>query len=184
MDKTIVTSTAVLLEAIYFAATAHGSQSRKGNGGEPYINHLIEVVILLSTVGKVTDTDTLIAAVLHDSLEDTSVTAADILDKFGEQVLLYIEALTDDKTLSLSERRAMQLAHIATACQQVKLIKLGDHISNIGSLPTSWDKGRLEDYIAWSYKVAKACFTSSSELAYGYEHRYKQALYDITLLVK
>ena len=176
--------TSTLLDAAFFAAKAHKTQSRKGNGGEPYINHLLEVVTLLSSTAKVTDVDILIAAVLHDTLEDTKVTANDISERYGQQVLQYVEAVTDDKTLSLEERRDKQVNTINTYSDPIKYIKLADHCSNIASLPPSWTPERLTSYLVWSRQVAEQCFSVSEALAHTYKERYDIALRSINTKIR
>jgi len=165
----------VLLDALNFAAIAHKDQSRKGNGGAPYINHLIETCSLLTNVAKVTDTNVLVAAVLHDCLEDTDVTELDILTRFGQTVLDYVKAVTDDKSLSLDVRRKKQLDSLKTAGKAVMLIKLADHCSNIASLPESWGYERLRSYLHWSNEISTLCLNSSRELSDEYSARYEKA---------
>lgn len=92
-----------LLTALSVAAAAHKDQTRK-TSGEPYINHLIEVAHLLSEHVDEVDEEVLEAAVLHDILEDTPVSRGELLRDFGPRVLAYVDALTDDKTLSLCKR--------------------------------------------------------------------------------
>ena len=76
----------LLLKATRFAADRHRSQRRKGTDAPPYINHPIEVAYLLAEVGGVTDLITLVAAVLHDTVEDTETTPAEIEALFGAEV--------------------------------------------------------------------------------------------------
>jgi (p)ppGpp synthase/HD superfamily hydrolase len=77
---------AKLVEAASFAAKKHRFQKRKGDDGEPYVNHPLEVANLIATVGKVEDIDILIAAILHDTVEDTETTRDELAGKFGETV--------------------------------------------------------------------------------------------------
>ncbi|WP_420554873.1 hypothetical protein [Neptuniibacter marinus] len=83
--------------------------------------------------------DMLIASILHD----TKITANDISEQYSQQVLHYVEAVTDNKTLSLEERRDKQVNTINTYNNPVKYIKLDDHCSNITSLPPSRPHERL-----------------------------------------
>ena len=160
-----------LLQTLYFAAKAHKSQKRKGDGGVPYINHLIEVATLLSLEAGVTDIEVLQAAVLHDVLEDTPVTLDELNDVFGERVAGLIEAVTDDKSLSLEQRRQKQVDMISCASPEVKLIKLADHCSNIVCIPDTWVANRVEQYKMWSFEVASKCFSISDRLAKIYLSR-------------
>jgi len=67
-----------LARAYHFAATRHQSQKRKGKAGEPYVNHLTEVADLVATATGGADADLVIAAVLHDVIEDTPVTPIEL----------------------------------------------------------------------------------------------------------
>jgi guanosine-3',5'-bis(diphosphate) 3'-pyrophosphohydrolase len=91
--------TAVILKALQFAARKHETQRRKDVAASPYINHPIEVANLLAEVGDVTDVDILVAAILHDTLEDTKTTPEELEQHFGLDVRLIVEELTDDRAL-------------------------------------------------------------------------------------
>ncbi|BCD99219.1 HD domain-containing protein [Marinagarivorans cellulosilyticus] len=164
-----------LLLALSVAAAAHKGQIRKGSG-EPYINHLIEVSHLLSEHVDAIDVEVLQAAVLHDILEDTSVSREELLLQFGSKVLAYVEALTDDKTLPLSQRRDQQLSHITGESKAVKLIKLADLCSNVSSIPPSWSETKTADYLDWTHQVASMCFDANEDLANKFMSRYDASL--------
>jgi guanosine-3',5'-bis(diphosphate) 3'-pyrophosphohydrolase len=83
----------------------------------------VEVGFLLAGVGEVQDRDTLIAAILHDAIEDTPSSLDEITKLFGSRVSQLVEALSDDKSLPKSERKRLVLAHLAHAEDAVKLIK-------------------------------------------------------------
>ena len=72
-----------LTKALLFAAEAHRNQRRKGAAQEPYLNHLIEVLDLVVQASDGTDMDMLLAALLHDVVEDTSTTYEDIAANFS-----------------------------------------------------------------------------------------------------
>ena len=92
-----------LVEAASFAAQRHTGHQRKGNDKQPYINHPLEVANLIANVGQVDDVDVLIAAILHDTVEDVGVTKDDIVKQFGERVAGIVMEVTDDKTLPKEE---------------------------------------------------------------------------------
>ena len=117
----------------------------------------MEVGFLLSDIGKVQNSDTLIAAILHDIIEDTPTTLIEINELFGPRVMQLVGALTDDKLLSKVERKQLVLAHLVTADESVKLIKLADLCSNINSIPQEWSPGRLHEYFDWTHQVASLC---------------------------
>ncbi len=145
------------LQAASFAARKHIAQKRKGNDAAPYINHPLEVVNLLANVGKVEDYDVLIAAVLHDTIEDTETTKEEITELFGSDICEYVLEVTDDKSLPKAERKQKQIEHAPHLSQGAKLIKLGDKISNIRDVtenpPDGWSDERRLEYVNWGEKV-------------------------------
>lgn len=146
-----------LLTAISFAAERHSAQRRKARGGVPYINHLVEVASLLSNVAKVQDRDTLIAAVLHDIVEDTATTLDEVTRLFGPRVGELVDAVSDRKSLPKEERKRLVLVHLASADDSVKLIKLADLCSNVSSTPVDWTTEQLRDYCEWCQQAASLC---------------------------
>lgn len=133
------------------------------------------MLTLLSSSANVTDPDVLIAAVLHDILEDTDTPESELMDKFGATVTSYVLSVSDDKTMSLDERRDKQLKSIDKA-STAKYIKLADNCSNIASIPSNWDKQRVREYIDWSHSIAEKCFIVSKPLADIYKQLYLLAL--------
>lgn len=147
-----------LLEAVSFAAKKHTGHTRKGSTREPYINHPLEVASLLASVGGVEDFDVLIAAVLHDTIEDVGVTKEEIAERWGEKVASIVAEVTDDKSLEKQERKRLQIEHAPHLSRQAKLVKLADKISNItdvmNSPPADWDRDRRLEYVNWGEAVA------------------------------
>jgi guanosine-3',5'-bis(diphosphate) 3'-pyrophosphohydrolase len=164
-----------IFHALNLAAIAHKDQKRKGSGGSPYINHLIEVTYLLTDIAKVENIAVLQAAVLHDILEDTAITEADLVAQVNPEVVQLVKALSDDKSLSLTDRRQQQIAHLSHASDEVKLIKLADICSNISSIPETWDTERIKTYLDWIEQVASLCVDVSIPLAQEYRARLEQA---------
>lgn len=146
-----------LLQAISFAAQKHTKQKRKGADAQPYINHPLEVLNLLASVGKVEDYDVLIAAVLHDTIEDTETTAQEITELFGAAVCRMVLEVTDDKSLPKAERKQLQIEHAPHLSVGAKYIKLADKISNIRDVlenpPDGWSKVRRGEYVGWGENV-------------------------------
>lgn len=153
-----------LFRALHFAAERHSAQRRKGLGGEPYINHLVEVGFLLSDIGKVQDHEILIAGILHDAIEDTTTSLNEITERFGSRASQLVQAVSDDKSLPKAERKRLVLEHLAHAEDAVKLIKLADLCSNISSVPREWAPERIKDYFAWSRQAAALCAGVSAPL--------------------
>src|SRR5277367_4798113 len=99
-----------VLRAADAAARWHVHQRRKGSAQEPYINHLLEVARLVAeaTLGK--DPDLVIAALLHDAVEDQEVPYELITREFGKRVADVVKQVTDDKSLPKEERKKKQIA--------------------------------------------------------------------------
>lgn len=85
MESRMSSDTGLIVKACNFAAVAHQNQMRK-DGKTPYINHPIGVCNILVELGKVTDANVLVAALLHDTVEDTDVTFQDITAEFGQRI--------------------------------------------------------------------------------------------------
>jgi (p)ppGpp synthase/HD superfamily hydrolase len=135
-----------LLRAIEFARKAHSGQKRKYTG-EDYIWHTIEVATIVSTVAHTEEM--LIAAVLHDTVEDTEVTLDDIESEFGWPVAQYVENLTDVSHADDGVRwmrKKIDREHTAKAYAAAKTIKLADLISNTRSI-VEHDKEFAKVYI-------------------------------------
>ena len=160
-----------LLEALDFAAQRHSAQRRKGPDAAPYVNHLIEVAMLCASVAGVEDVEVLIAAVLHDVLEDTPTSAAEVEERFGARVRALVEALSDDKSLPRPRRRAITLEELPRMDALVKVIKLADLSSNIKLLPHTWSEERKLEYLEWSERAATICCAECSPLADLYWQR-------------
>jgi len=148
---------APLLKAIHFAAKKHRNQRRKNVAKTPYINHPIEVAHILMFEGDVEDPAVLVAAVLHDTVEDTETTFAEIQQQFGKEVRDIVADVTDEAGLSFKERKAMQIEKAPNISDKAKLVKLADKISNLRDIisdpPENWGIARQESYFQWSEKV-------------------------------
>jgi len=160
-----------LLEALDFAAERHSAQRRKGPDAAPYVNHLIEVAMLVSRVGGIDDVEVVIAAVLHDVLEDTPTTAEEVAGRFGERVCTFVRALSDDKSLPRQRRRQITLEELPNMDALVKVVKLADLASNIKFLPQTWSYERQLEYLQWSESAATICESECQPLAELYWQR-------------
>ncbi len=168
-----------LLKAASFAAKKHTGQTRKGNDAAPYINHPLEVAVILSNVGKVEDADVLIAAILHDTIEDTETGADEIRELFGETVCGYVLELTDDKSLPKQMRKDLQVEHAPHLSTGAKLVKLGDKISNITDVtnnpPDGWSLERRLEYIEWGEKVVAGMRGTNEHLEHFFDELIAQS---------
>jgi GTP diphosphokinase / guanosine-3',5'-bis(diphosphate) 3'-diphosphatase len=144
----------MVLKAADAAARWHVHQRRKGAAKEPYINHLLEVATLVAEATEGTDPNLVIAALLHDAIEDCEAPHKLIAETFGVDVA----EVTDDKTLGKAERKKRQVTTAHEKTDRAKLLKLADKTSNLRALVSSpapdWSVHRRIEYIDWARKVA------------------------------
>jgi len=119
-----------LLDAIAFAARAHQHQLRK-DGQTPYVSHPFRVAMIANLLFGVTDRAVLTAAVLHDTIEDTTSDRDDILEGFGPDVARWVAALSKDKRLPDEDRERSYVAALIAGGWQVHLCKLADIYDNL-----------------------------------------------------
>ena len=173
-----VTELSKIFVALIYAAQKHSRQKRKNKEGTPYINHLIDVTYLLVEVGKETDTDIILAAILHDTIEDTSATYNELAGKFGISVANYVMEVTDDKSLPEEERKQKQVDDAPNLSPKVKILKLCDKISNITDVihnpPVFWSLKRKMRYLDWSEKVVNQLRGSNVDLEKLFDQRISE----------
>ncbi|WP_435198963.1 HD domain-containing protein [Qipengyuania sp. 902] len=153
------TDNQILLEAVCFAAERHRHQRRKDAGATPYVNHPLEVARILTQAGVV-DLDVLLAALLHDTIEDTDTTVDEITQRFGERVSGFVLEVTDDKRLPKAERKRRQVESATGKSDGAKMIKLADKIANLRDLsqsPPRWTSDRMCAYRIWAHEVVSGC---------------------------
>jgi RelA/SpoT family (p)ppGpp synthetase len=126
----------LLNRAYVYAMKAHGSQTRAS--GDPYFSHPLEVAAILTDLKL--DDATIVAALLHDTIEDTEATRAEIDQIFGPEIGALVEGLTKLKRLELVSREAKQAENLrklllAVADDvRVLLVKLADRLHNMRTL--------------------------------------------------
>jgi guanosine-3',5'-bis(diphosphate) 3'-pyrophosphohydrolase len=172
-----------LLIALDFAAERHSTQRRKDAAQTPYINHVIEVAALLARHGA-TDRTALLAAILHDTIEDTETTPDELADRFGPEVRDAVLEVTDDKSLPKEERKRLQVEHAPHLSHAARLVKLGDKISNVRYVahhpPPSWSLERRREYLDWTERVIAGLRGTNSAL----EARYDAALAEARTMIR
>lgn len=131
-------------KCINFAAIKHRDQRRSDSKETPYINHPIGVAYILTSEGNVTDLDVVIAAILHDTVEDTDTSFDEIENEFGSKIRDIVAEVTDDKSLPKMERKRLQIEHALTASREAKLVKLADKLYNLRDLQKEIPKGWTE----------------------------------------
>ena len=126
----------LLNRAYVYAMKAHGAQTRAS--GDPYFSHPLEVAAILT--GLKLDDATIVAALLHDTIEDTEATRAEIDQIFGHEIGALVEGLTKLKRLELVSREAKQAENLRKLLLaiaddvRVLLIKLADRLHNMRTL--------------------------------------------------
>lgn len=167
-----------ILAAARFAAEKHAGQKRKGATGEPYVNHLLEVAELVSSALTEPDPNLVIAALLHDTVEDTGVSKEDLVRQFGSDVAELVMEMTDDKSLPKAERKRLQIEHAPKKSVRARMIKLADKISNLRSIltspPVDWDHERKRQYFEWSKQVVEALKAPDPVLLAEFERTYNR----------
>ena len=165
-----------LLKAIAFAADKHRHQRRKDAEASPYINHPIEVATVLAVEGQVDDDTTLVAAALHDTVEDTETTFEELL---GREVTDLVREVTDDKSLGKMERKNLQIKQAAQSSSRAKQLKIADKICNIRDLttrpPSNWPLERRSEYLKWSEQVVAGCRNVNSGLDQAFDQAITEA---------
>jgi (p)ppGpp synthase/HD superfamily hydrolase len=117
-------------EAAAFAARAHQHQKRK-DAQTPYVSHVFRVCLVVRHTFGFDDPRVLAAALLHDTIEDTSTDCDDIIERFGPDVARWVSALTKDMRLPHDEREDAYAKALAAADWQVKALKLADMYDNL-----------------------------------------------------
>lgn len=149
-----------VMTAAWFAARKHASQRRKGAAAEPYVNHLIEVAQLVAGALAEPDAGVVMAALLHDTIEDTGVTREELAARFGPDVADLVVELTDDKSLPKEERKRLQIENAPKKSVRAQAIKIADKTSNLrgilSSPPVNWSYERKKTYFDWARQVVDA----------------------------
>jgi (p)ppGpp synthase/HD superfamily hydrolase len=168
-----------VLRAADAAARWHVHQRRKGAAEEPYINHLLEVATLVAEATDGKDPDLVIAALLHDAIEDQEVPRDVIAQAFGEGVAQLVEEVTDDKNLEKQERKRLQVEHSHKKSQRAKILKLADKTSNLRAIaaspPPDWSVKRRLEYVEWARKVSEGLIGVSEWLEQEFDQAAKEA---------
>ena len=142
----------LILRAAAFAADKHRAQRRKG-GDLPYINHPLAVAHLLWEIGRVHDPVVIAAAILHDTLEDTETTPAELAEHFGAEVRDLVLEVTEDPALPRGERREREREHAHALSPRARLVRLADKAHNLLSLvdhpPATWELDKQLRYAEW-----------------------------------
>jgi guanosine-3',5'-bis(diphosphate) 3'-pyrophosphohydrolase len=167
-----------LIDALAFAAHKHRNQRRKDVEASPYINHPIALARVLAVEGGVDDEKTLIAAILHDTVEDTETTPQELELRFGRKIAAIVAEVTDDKTLNKPHRKQLQIDHAPHLSRRAKAVKLADKICNLRDVarspPKGWPLRRQRAYFDWAKKVVDGLRGAHPRLEKLFDAAYRQ----------
>ena len=168
----------LLLRALSFAAWKHRYQRRKDEDASPYINHPIALAACLANEGSVADTAVLAAAFLHDTVEDTETTFAELTGQFGARISGIVAEVTDDKSLPKADRKERQVEHAPHLSREARLVKLADKICNLRDVasapPPDWELARKQEYFDWAKRVIDGLRGVSGPLEAVFDQAFSQ----------
>lgn len=168
---------AAVARAAHHAAVLHSSQVRMSVKRVPYVNHLAEVAMLVAEHGG--DAAAIQAAYLHDSVEDTQATLADIEALFGPEVAGLVAELTDDKSMPRLEQKRTQVASMPGKSWRARLIKIADQTSNCTSVAIDpapkWSNEHCIDYALKCKAVVDAGRGTSPSLEARFDEAFRMA---------
>ena len=154
------------LKALNYAAAAHGEQ--KTPKDLPYLTHLTSVAMEMMhscIKGELKEEDTdfaITVALLHDTLEDTSVSFDDLMNDFDEKVASAVDALTKDETIENKKHQMSEsINRLLTQDYIVQSVKLADRITNLQEPPKSWDSKKIYAYYEES-KFILSCLKNAN----------------------
>ncbi len=154
---TAAADTGLILRAAQFAAMKHRNQRRKDKEATPYINHPLALANVLWHEGRITDARIIAAALLHDTVEDTRTTRAELARAFGKSIASVVAEVTDNKWLDKKTRKRLQVEHAPHLSPSARLVKLADKICNLRDLaaspPADWSLARKREYFDWAKQV-------------------------------
>ncbi|KOC69905.1 Guanosine-3',5'-bis(diphosphate) 3'-pyrophosphohydrolase MESH1 [Habropoda laboriosa] len=174
-----------IIKCVNFAAIKHKDQRRLDEEETPYINHPIGVANILIQEGQIHDPVTIVAALLHDTVEDTATTFEEIENEFGTEVCNIVREVTDDKSLAKQERKKLQIKNAPKKSYKAKLVTLADKLYNLRDLqraiPVGWSQDRVKEYFKWSKAVIDGCrktnFSLERQLDLIFAERISQERY-------
>ncbi len=143
----------LLLEAMEFASYRLKYETTKND--EPYLNHVIQVCSLLTTIGEVKDIDILRASILYELVGRSNVKPVDIHLRFGPRTYAIVRKLNLERSFTLNKEVVFQESYPGLN-EAANIIRLADLIANVEMMvscpPTGWDIERRKIFLEWSAK--------------------------------
>jgi len=157
------------IDALRFAATAHGAQQVPGSG-HPYVVHVVsvctEVMAALRSEPGRDEELAVCCALLHDVAEDTATTLAEVEHAFGARVAAGVAALSKNDELPKHEQLADSLRRIREQPHEVWMVKLADRIVNLTPpTPPKWNVEKKQRYREEGQSILDALGDASATLA-------------------
>ena len=165
--------------ALDYACRKHVDQRRKGESGEPYVNHLAEVAHLVAEASGGGNPDLIIAALLHDVVEDQGVKRDEVAAHFGELVATIVMEVTDDKSIPKPKRKQAQIEHAAHISAPARILKIADKTSNLRAIqhsPPPWPAARKKRYFAWAKMVVGQARGVNKFIDAAFDAEYEKAV--------
>lgn len=164
----------MLKTAVEFARKKHYKQYRKSGGRPDYITHVFRVLERLHRISV--DSVLLCAGMLHDTLEDTDTTDAELRSLFGDEIADLVLEVSDDKSLEKHVRKQLQIDNAGLKSEYACYISITDKLDNCTSVvfdpPHDWDLERRKQYIIWA-----------GECIYRYRYNTRELLDEYQMLV-
>ncbi|KAJ9100570.1 hypothetical protein QFC21_003614 [Naganishia friedmannii] len=134
------------------------------------------VANILSTYG-VTYLPTLMAAILHDTVEDTDTALEEIAREFGEEVANIVEECTDPPDTSYQMRKQLQIETARYKSREAQQVKLADKMHNLKSIredpPVGWTARRCQEYFIWARNVTISCYQALPLIEIAFDDMYE-----------
>jgi guanosine-3',5'-bis(diphosphate) 3'-pyrophosphohydrolase len=158
----------LLLRAVRFAACRHEGQYRDGARHLPSMAHCLQVAQGLWVDGEVRSSNVLAAAVLNDTLEDTTATFVDLMITFGPRIADTVQEITNDPSLGAAENKKRQIAQAPTLSLDAQNVKLADRLANLRDLRSHQSQGwcmmEADQYFQWGKNLLEAMSGANCKL--------------------
>lgn len=167
-----------LFDALEFAAHKHQGQKRKGAEGIPYINHPIDVAKMIADEIEDASTELLMAALLHDTLEDTETSSGELEGRFGRHISIIVREVSDDMKMSSNRRKILQVKNAATLSYPARCIRIADKACNIRDILHTriyWLRKRKIDYVIWAIQVVNEIRDTNESIVAAFDKIVEEA---------
>lgn len=165
-----------LTDAVLYASGIHAEQRRKGLPTEPYFGHLAEVAHLVATATQGGDLNLVIAAYLHDAMEDQGRSREELTTQFGEDVAALVAEVSDDKNSPQALRKARQIEQAGGCSPRARILNIAVKCANLAALiyspPRDWPLARKQEYFDWAQQVVAGCRGGSPWLEAHFDELY------------